>query len=190
MSNKPRLTDFADEQPQLTERAPSPRYDILIVSGRAGYRAAGGALRTLVQMLAFRGFAQPYDEAIAKDWLEIYMKPGPAGHEIWNEHAHVLELPVYNEGIVRADERGFTAPFGGLVAPLYFSITFYGCVYKEPLGPFRKLMMDSLNLRIAVYTQPAGEIPSRSTVGDDEKPEEKKKRERGNGVAGTEVDEW
>ncbi|MDX9722891.1 MAG: hypothetical protein RBU37_19230 [Myxococcota bacterium] len=169
---------------------PTPRYDVMILSERAGYRAPGNALRTMVNMLAFRGFAQPYEEAVAKDWLEIYMKPGPAAHEVFHKYAYDGEQPVFHEAVLRADERGFLPEYGPTEITQFFMIEYRACVYTDPLGPFRKLLLDSLHLRVAVYQRPHLALPPHATVAEDERPEEKKKRERSAGLAGTEVDEW
>ena len=45
----------------------TPRYDVMIVPSSPGFKAATNLIRTMVQTLAFRGFAKPIDEAIGKD---------------------------------------------------------------------------------------------------------------------------
>lgn len=192
---------MADKKPRLKpideDLAPPPaiedaqRYDVLVIPSNAGFRAAGNAIRSVVMSLNFRGFAKPVEEAIASDWAEIYCEPGPAAHEVFYERAYTGPEPVFKECVVYAGNEPAELDYGP-PRPVYFMIEFRGCVYKEPLGPFRKLLMDSVNFRASVHVREHAGLKPHRTVADDEAPGEpaKKKRERGPGLAGTEVEEW
>ncbi len=176
---------------QATHEAENPRYDVLVVSERAGYRAPNAAIRSMVHTLAFRGFANPVDEAIAQRWVEIYLEPGPAAHELFHEFVYHGPQPIFYDAVLRFEEEAFFADYGPTKVPLHWALEFRGCLFKEPLGPFRKVLLESLNLRAAVFHRPhQGPLPPHREVSEEEKPVEKKRRERGAGLVGTEVDEW
>ncbi len=177
---------MADEK-----KAKTPRYDVMITGG-PGYKAPNDAIRSVIMMLAFRGFAKPTDEAIAEDWLEVYMEPGVSASEVFFKTAYNGPQPVFYEAIVRAGQEPMTAEYGPTGTPLYFMIEFRGCIFKEPLGPFRKILLDSLHLRANVHVREHAGLPSHKVVPEDEAPIDKKKhkREIGPGLVGSKVDEW
>lgn len=179
-----------EDQPDVAENERVVRYDIMITSERAGYRPPKAAIAAVVQQLAFRGFASPVDEAIAETWTEIYFEPGPAAHEIFLEKEYDDSIPVYREIMMRFCDKPFTCDYSDTPQrPLYWGIEIRGARFTNPLGSFRKLFLDAINLRIAVAVRPAQPLPPHLVVPDDEKPVDKKKRERGRGLAGTEVEE-
>ena len=171
---------------------PTPRYDVMIVATNPGYRAADGTLRSLVSTLAFRGFAKPVDEALHKEWLEIYFEPGPAASEVFHKTAYEGPQPVFHEAMLRASDEAFAPEYGPTSQSFHLMLEFRGCVFKEPLGPFRKLLLEAVHIRPKVYFRPHESLPPHKTVNEEDQPEDprKKKRERGPGLAGTEVDEW
>lgn len=170
--------------------APIERYDVMITSERAGYRPPKAAVMSMVQQLVFRGFATPTDEAVAEKWAEIYFEPGPAGHEIFLERAYDSKVPVYLEMMMRFSEKPFYCDYTDTPQrPLYWCIEIRGARFKAPLGSFKKLFLDALNLRIAVNVRAAMPLPEHRTVPEEELPVEKKKKERGAGIVGTEVEE-
>ena len=165
-----------------------PRYDVLITSEKAGYRAPKVAIGTLVRMLALHGFADPVDEAVAENWVEIYFKPSVSSHEIFYKYDY-NGPEVFLEAVMRfEDKKPFFAEYGNTKRPLYWALEFRGCVYQSPLGPFRKMLLEGLNIRVAVDVRPHKEpMPPHRIVPEEEKPIDKKKRERGSGLAGTDV---
>ncbi len=180
----------AADEPDVPENERIRRYDVVITSERAGYKPPKAALAAMVQQLAFRGFASPVDEAIAENWTEVYFEPGPSAHEIFIEKSYTSEEPVYKELVLRVSDKPFFCDFSQTPKrPLYWSIELYGSRFVDPLGAFRKLFLDAFNLRIAVCSTDAGPIPEHKTVSEEEQPIEKKKRERGLGIAGTDVEE-
>ena len=179
----------APESEEKPETVPSiPRYDLIITSERAGYRPPKAGVGAIVRQLAFRGFASPVEEAIAETWTEIYFEPGPASHEMFIEKSYSQPEPVFNELVFKFTEKPFFCEeTANPKRPLYFAIIIYGCRFNTTIGAFKKLFLDTLNLKITVDVRDAQPIPEHKTVPEDEKPVEKKKHERGNGVAGTAV---
>ena len=179
-----------DDQPDVPENEIIKRYDLMITSERAGYKPPKYGVVSMVQQLAYRGFASPVDEAIAETWTEIYFEPGPAAHEIFLEKNYTDEAPVFHELRLRFSDKPFFCDYSqNPKRPLYFAIEILGSRFKSPIGAFRKLFLDALNLRIATDFHDAEPIPPRKEVPEDEKPFEKKKHERGAGLAGTDVEE-
>lgn len=175
---------------------PSPKkthangYDVMITTQSAGYRPAKRAVYEMVQQLAFRCFASPVDEAVAETWTEIYFEPGPAAHEIFLEKAYVDDAPVFREMVLKFSEKPFYCDYSDTPKrPLYWAIEVLGCRFREPLGAFRKLFLDSWNLRLTVSSTQERDAKPHRVVPADEMPVEKKKKERGRGLAGTEVEE-
>jgi len=185
----------APAQEKEAEPAPAPkdnikRYDIIITSERAGYRPPRAAVAAMVQQLAFRGFAKPVDEAIAEKWTEIYFEPGVSAHEIFIEKAYESDIPVFEELCFRFSEKAYFCDYTSTPQrPLYWSIEIRGCRFTNPIGVFRKLFIDAINLRIDVAHRDFTALPPHAVVPPDEVPVEKKKRERSSGLAGTEVQE-
>lgn len=165
-----------------------PRYDIIITSERAGYRPSNSGVGAIVRQLAFRGFANPIDEAVAETWTEIYFEPGPAAHEMFIEKSYPYPEPVFHELVFKFTEKPFfCADTSTPQRPLYFAIEIYGSRFNTPIGAFKKLFLDTLNLKIAVDVRSPQPIPEHKVVSEDEKPVEKKKHERSNGMAGSAV---
>ena len=178
------------DEPDVAENERIRRYDVVITSERAGYRPPKAALAAMVQQLAFRGFASPVDEAIAEKWTEVYFEPGPSAHEIFIEKSYNSDEPVFKELVLRVTEKPFFCDFSETPKrPLYWSITIYSSRFNDPIGAFRKLFLEAFNLRISVCSADAGQVPEHKVVPEDELPVEKKKRERGLGIVGTEVEE-
>lgn len=179
-----------DDQPDVPENERIKRYDVMITSERAGYRPARAAVAAMVQQLAFRGFASPFDEAIAEKWTEIYFEPGPAAHEIFLEKGYDSDHPVYHELMMRFCEKPFFCDYAeNPKRPLYWGIEIRGSRFQNPIGAFKKLFLEAFSLRIDVAVRPAQPLPEHLVVPKEEAPVEKKKRERGCGLAGTEVEE-
>lgn len=191
---KPEAADDAsklpEDLPDVPENERIHRYDIMITSERPGYRPPKAAVYSIVSQLALRGLASPVDEAIAETWTEIYFEPGPTAHEIFLEKGYSDDAPVYHEIIMRfADKMYFCDYSETPQRPLYWSIEIRGARFTTPIGAFKKLFLDALNLRITSAYRDAQPLPPHKIVPEDEKPIEKKKRERGSGIAGTEVEE-
>lgn len=169
----------------------APRYDVMIVPSSPGFKAATNLIRTMVSTLAFRGFATPVDEAVAKDWVEIYMEPGPAAHEVFHKTGYSGPQPVFHEAIFRAGDQPAELEYGPKAVPVYVYLEFRGCVFKEPLGPFRKLLLNALHLRAVVHFREHTALPPHKNINDGDEPVDvEKKKERGPGTVGSDVQEW
>ncbi len=178
------------DEPDVPPNEIIPRYDVMITSERAGYKPPKVAFGGMVQQIAFRGFANPVDESIAEKWIEVYFEPAYAAHEIFIERAYTSEEPVFKELVLRVQDKPFFCDFSSTPKrPLYWCIEIRGSRFKDPIGAFKKLFLDAFNVRVSVDVCDARPIPEHRVVSDDEKPIEKKKRERGAGMAGTEVEE-
>lgn len=180
----------SEDVPDVAENERIPRYDVIITSERAGYKPPKVAFGGMVQQIAFRGFANPVDEAIAESWIEVYFEPAYAAHEIFLERAYTSGEPVFKELVLRVQDKPFFCDFSSTPKrPLYWCIEIRGSRFKDPIGAFKKLFLDAFNVRVAVDVCDARPIPEHRVVSEDEKPVERKKRERGVGIAGTEVEE-
>ncbi len=178
------------DQPDVPENERTHRYDVVITSERAGYKPPRAALAAMVQQIAFRGFATPVDEAIAETWTEVYFEPGPAAHEIFIEKEYPFSDPVFHELVLRVQDKPFFCEFSQTPKrPLYWAIEIRGSRYNTPFGSFKKLFLDALNLRITSDFEDAKPSAPHKIVPENERPVEKKKRERGAGIVGTEVTE-
>ncbi|OIP30791.1 MAG: hypothetical protein AUK47_24135 [Deltaproteobacteria bacterium CG2_30_63_29] len=174
----------------MSETAP-PRYDVMIVPSSPGFKAATNLIRTMVQTLAFRGFAKPIDEAIGKDWVEIYMEPGPAAHEVFHKTGYAGPMPVFHEAVFRAGDQPAELDYGPQSVPIYVYLEFRGCVFQEPLGPFRKLLLNALHLRALVHVREHTALKPHLSVPEGDGPiDPDKKKERGPGTVGSDVQEW
>lgn len=179
-----------EDQPDVAENERIKRYDIILTSERAGYRPPNVAVGTMVQLLAFRGFASPYEESIAQTWTEIYFKPGVAAHEIFMDKGYDSDVDVFKELCFRFSEKPFTCDYSDTPKrPLYWSIEIRGARFKSVYGSFKKHFIDALSLRLAESSRDFNGLPAHLEVGEDETPVEKKKRERGPGLAGSSVEE-
>ena len=180
----------AEDLPDVPENERIHRYDVVITSERAGYKPPKAALGAMVQQLAFRGFANPVDEAIAENWVEVYFEPGPAAHEIFIEKEYNSAEPAFKEIVVKVYDKPFVCDFSETPKrPLYWAIEIRGSRFKAPIGSFRKLFLEAFNLRIAVCSCDAQPMPPHRIVPEDERPVEKKRRERGAGLAGVNIEE-
>lgn len=187
--NRERLED---DQPDVPANEKVHRYDLIITSEKPGYKPPKAAISAMIQQLVFRGFASGTEEAIADGWQEVYFVPGPSAHELFMEKgSYNSDNPVYHELIFRVSDKPFTCAYTTTPnRPLYWSIEICGSRFKTVTGAFKKFFLDAYQLRIAVDAQDAGPAREHRVVPKEEVPEERKKRERGNGLAGVEVNEF
>lgn len=179
-----------EDMPDVPENERIRRYDVMITSERPGYRPPKTAFAAMIQQLAFRGLANPVDESIAENWVEVYFEPGPTAQDIFCLKGYDSDEPIYKELVVRSQDKAFFCDYSDTPKrPLYWCIEIRGSRFQNPLGSFKKLFLDAFNLRVTVASHDAQTIPPHRVVTDDELPTEKKKRERGAGLAGTEVEE-
>ncbi|MBQ9395443.1 MAG: hypothetical protein IJU23_07995 [Proteobacteria bacterium] len=183
-------TEDTEDLPDVPENERIHRYDVMITSERPGYRPPRAAFGAMIQQIAFRGLASPVDEAVAETWVEVYFEPGPTAQDIFCLKGYDSDEPVFKELVVRSQEKAFFCDYSETPnRPLYWCIEIRGSRFPNPLGSFKKLFLDAFNVRVTVASHDAEPIPPHRVVPEDELPSEKKKRERGAGLAGTEVEE-
>lgn len=167
------------------------RYDVLIVPNNPNQRFAPGLGGSLVRYLAARRIAIPTEEAVAETWAEVYCEPGASAHEPFVRGAYASDVPIYHEACVRFGSK--RAELEGYPVAPYFYVEFRGCIFKEPLGQFRKQFVDLMQVRPKVLVRPHEALPPHAEVSEEEQPIERKKvweREGNVGKAGTGVEEW
>lgn len=170
--------------------APAPKYDILVLSEKPGFMLADGGARALLRFFGGKRWISDADEAVAREWAELYLKPGPSAHEIFLTGVADSGEPVFDELVVRFGTRAVVPPFGSS-DPTHFYMELRGARFKEPRGVFRKAMLDLLRLRVGTVWRPAEPPPPHAVVPEGEEPEEPKKRDgRPGGAVGTRVEEF
>ena len=180
---------MADAKTETTETTEPPRYDILIVSDKPHYQLAPRGAESLIRFLVGKRWVCGGEEAIAETWAEIYLAPGPYAQEIFTKEGPPAEgVPVFHELAVRVGNRAVPAP-GYPSESVFFYIELRGCLYKEPLGPFRRNLKEFLQFRPVVHTRPHEGLPPHTEVPEDELPKEREKAPPLGGTVGTRVEE-
>jgi hypothetical protein len=165
------------------------RWDVLVVNEKADFQIAQGAAISLLRLMAARRWIGTGEEAVAEEWAEIYLQPGPSAHEIFATGVFEREAPVFQEAVLRFGGRPIPMPYG-TGHDVRFFLEFRGCLYPEPLGPFRKQLTELLHLRPRVVSRPSEPPPPHLEVPEDERPKEVAKRQRlSGGAVGTRVEE-
>ena len=172
-------------------KSKSPRYDITVFGHNAHTVIAEGMAVSLLKNLAAGRIITPVGEAVHKEWVEVYCEPGPSAHDPFVKHAYEGEHPVFNEAIVRWGTTHVDPEEVNGKGPIYFYMQFRGCLFKEPLGRFRKRYMDVMKSRPQFMVTDQKEVPPRKEVDPEDQPKNKRlKKGPGPGVAGTSVEEW
>ena len=168
------------------------RYDVIILFERADTKIADGTAEALLRDMATRRIVTPVDEALHKDWVEVYCEPGPSAHTPFVRGVYEEKEPPFLEACVRwGQEPTELTGLGGSV-DVYFFVEFRGCLYKEPLGLFRTHFKDVTYHRAQVSSRPHTELPPHREVSEEDKRVLKERLKRGPaaGLAGTQVEEW
>tara|TARA_B100000674_G_C37770648_1_gene882336 strand:- start:147 stop:689 length:543 start_codon:yes stop_codon:yes gene_type:complete len=177
-----------DEQ---MSKSKSPRYDVTVYVQNPHSVISEGIAADLLKNLAAGRMVLPFEEAIHEDWVEVYCTPGPSAHDPFVKHAYDGEHPIFHEAVIRWGTVPADAQEAGDRSPIYFYFQFRGCLFEEPLGPFRKRFKDVMKSRPVVATRPHISLPEHKVVDPEDAPKNKKlKRGPGPGTAGTRVEEW
>lgn len=169
----------------------SPRYDITVFVNNPSTVVGEGIAVSLLKNLAAGRMVTPVDEAVHKDWVEVYCEPGPSAHDPFVRHAYDGEFPVFREAIIRWGTTPVDPEEVGGRGPIYFYFEFRGCLFKEPMGPFRKRFMDVTKMRPQFHVEDHASLRVRKTVDPEDAPKNKRlKKGPGAGMAGTSVEEW
>ncbi len=165
------------------------RYDLLLVPEDGGHVLPDAAARLLLRQLALLQLAIPYDEAVAREWVEIYMKPGVAAHLVFSEGSAPDAVEVFREAVFRFSNRREPLPFGE-GPPVAVAVELRGALHTEVLGTFRQRVADAWQMRVAVYSRPHTELPPHRVVAEDEKRPVAEKKEPSRGAVGVRVEEF
>ncbi len=161
--------------------------DLLLVPEQIAMHVTEGAAVALLRRLALAKQILPYAEAIARDWVEVYSRPCDGSADIF---VRGPAPPLFREATLRWGGLPVALDWPGLdEAPRCF-LAFYGTPGAEPNGRLRRDFQRCLALPARILTRPAGELPAHRVVGPDEKPEPKRKKEPGPGLAGIRWEEF
>jgi hypothetical protein len=139
------------------------RYDVLITAPNpTSYKLSAGAAKALILNLKTKYWIRPVEEAVTDDWVEVYCLPEPISHEIFTPGTFRSDQAVFLEAAIYFGQQAVEPGYGPKMACFY--IEFRGCVFKEPLGAFRKLIKDILNIRPEVAWRPHVSLPPHREV--------------------------
>lgn len=179
-----------------TENTPTEkRYDILLVSQNRTYNVVEQGLKALMNYLQAANLARVFDEAVAKEWTEIYAKPGPTAHEAFVRGPFGAELDLYRELVVRAGKRPTKVPFGATPEQgdvCHFYIEIRGALFSDLSPKVKNRLKDLLMTRFDFFTRDHVTPPPHAVVPPNEVPEEVKyaKRDGTTPRVGTAVEEF
>jgi len=167
------------------------RFDLLIVCEQIDMRVARGVAEAWLRQIITQRVVIPVDESVAHSWVEVYMEAGPSAHEPFVPHAYTGEQPVFHEAVIRFGSQAVKLPFGtddDQETTFYFE--FRGCVFKEPLGPFKQRFQKNFGKRPKFFVREHVELAKHREVPDGEEPiDRKRRRGKSGGLVGTRVEE-
>ena len=145
-------------------------HDILLTGPTGGHDLTDTQLHSLLRWLAARGWVIPTAEAVARDWTEVYCKPGASAHEIFIE-GEAPDAPAFAEFIVRTGPKK-PLPYG--VGDVQCYVEFRGCMYASVPGKFREKLGELLLFRPRQERRIHTELPPHLEVPEEEKKVKKK----------------
>lgn len=172
---------------------PAHRYDILLVSQNRAFNVVEQGLKSLMNYLVATNVVRVADEAIAKEWTELYCKPGPTPHDLFVRGPYEGTEAPFLELALRSGTRPCAVPFGTETPETcYFWIEVRGALFQELSGKFKMKLKDVLATRFDFYTRDHVPPPPHATVPADEVPEEKKyaRKNAASPRVGTAVEEF
>lgn len=171
---------------------PDERYDILIFADKPETRVTDQLAGAVIQNIAARRIVRPVDEALHKDFVEVYCDPGPSAHEAFVKGGWHEDEPPYLEALFRWGQAPVDILGNGTLLA-YFFIEFRGARFKDVGGRFRRIFQDVSHFRPRVLAKPHLGIPPREVVAEgDERVQLKRRSRHGSsvGTAGTHVEEF
>jgi hypothetical protein len=171
---------------------PRRRYDVLITAA-SRYALAPGAVRTLIQRIAFTGVASPNAEAIARTWAEVYMQPATLAKSAFVIGGDFQTTePIFLDAAMCWFDTPQAITYGDVTKNLNFYLEFRGCLFQAPHGEFRKEISGILNTRLEVLSRPHVSLPPHREVAPDEVPDEvkPKRSDRSAGLVGIATHEF
>ena len=173
-----------------TATATHARFDLLNAPTDGGHVLPDAAARSLLRQLATTQLAIPDAEAVAKTWVEIYLKPGEASHLIFTEGTAAPggEAP-FLEGVFRFTERKAPPPYGD-GPDIAVALELRGALHSDVLGTFKQRLADAWQMRVSLHVRPHEGLPRHRDVPEDERrpPEEKKAPLKG--AVGVRIEEF
>lgn len=169
------------------------RFDVLIVSQTRDFNLVQQGVKSLINFLATANIMRPADEAVAKEWVEVYGPPGPTAHEAFTRGAYGGDYAVFHEATVRGGQKYVPMPFGGAKGEeVRFYIAFYGVLWNELSPSFKNRLTRLLVTRLDLFTRPHESVPAHAEVGKDELPDDQKfaRKDRTSPRVGTAVEEF
>jgi hypothetical protein len=165
------------------------RFDLLLVCEKPGQRLAPKAGEAFMRNLATIRIAQPVDESIAKDWVEVYCDAGPSAHELFIKGAYESPEPVFQKMVVRFGTQAVDTPFGREGQETFY-VEIRGALYDTMLGLIRTRFQDITHFRPAVLVRPSEGTWEKRDVPEGEEAVARKRAEIGSAKAGTRVEEF
>jgi hypothetical protein len=135
------------------------RYDLLITASNKGFRLSEQAAHALIRNLKTKYWIRPYEEAIDDDWTEVYCHADATSHEIFTPGGFASEGPVFQEVAIYFGSEPSLLEYGSETVRAFFYIEFRGCLFREPLGTFRKVFKDILKIRCEDRCRPHTSLP-------------------------------
>lgn len=175
-----------------TESQPK-RYDILLVSQNRAYTVVEQGLKSLINYLQATNIIRVNDEAVAKEWVEVYAKPGPTAHDMFVRGVFDSDVVTFKEVAIRGGTRPTLIPFGGEKGETcYLWIEIRGCLFQEVNGKYKTKLNQVMATRFDYFVREHEALPPHLTVPADELPEEKKyaRRDSASPRVGTAVEEF
>ncbi len=164
------------------------RFDILLLAEQPTMNVSEGAAVALLRRLALAKQILPEAEAIAREWVEVYARSGPASHDIFSGDAPLS--PVFERCTIRWGCQPRTLDWPDLDHPLHFFLLFHGCAFDNPNGQLRKLFQKCLSGPPQILLRPFSCLPPHAQVPEAEKPLPKVRKEKGPGLAGVRWEEF
>jgi hypothetical protein len=177
---------------EASERPPK-RYDILLVSQNRQHTVIEQGLKSLINYLQATNIIRVNDEAVAKEWVEVYAKQGPTAHDMFVRGVYDSDLPTFFEVAVRGGTRACFIPFGGEENEgCFFWMEVRGCLFQEINGKYKTKLNQVMSTRFDYFVREHVALPPHLTVPPDELPEEKKyaRRDSASPRVGTAVEEF
>lgn len=164
------------------------RYDLLLAPADGGHILPDAAARSILRQLATLRLAIPADEAVARDWVEVYLTPGESGHALFVEGTAPAEAP-FLEAVFRFSERREPLPFGDF-PPAAVSLEVRGALFPDVLGTFRQRLADAWQMRVELTRRPHEGLPPHRVVPEDERRPPAEKRVSTKGAVGVKIEEF
>lgn len=189
--NEPQTETTTDNA--AAETAGPKRYDILLVSQNRAYTVVEQGLKSLINYLQATNIIRVNAEAVAKEWTEVYAKPGPTAHDMFVRGTYESDEATFHEVAIRGGTRPCLMPFGGNEGETcYLWVEIRGCLFPEVNGKYKTKLNSVMATRFDYFVRDHAGLPAHLEVPPDEVPEDRKyaRRDPGSPRVGTAVEEF